>query len=130
MLSIRPCFTSLAVNLLRDDGAVIYLNGTEIVTDHIADDPAFDTFADSPHVSGANETTYFETIGIAASLLVVGTNVIAAEVHQQAVNSSDISFDMELIGVNAVPEPSTFMLLVAGGLSCLTSGRRRRRRVA
>ncbi len=46
------------------------------------------------------------------NLLLEGDNVIAVEIHQQAANSSDISFDLELKGVTAV---------MAGGVTQLTA---------
>ena len=40
-------FTELVIGLLRDDGAVVYLNGTELVRDNLPAGPvAFDTLAD------------------------------------------------------------------------------------
>ena len=39
-------FTNLIVRLLRDDGAVVYLNGTEIFRDNIRNNPVlYDTLA-------------------------------------------------------------------------------------
>jgi hypothetical protein len=54
----------------------------------------FGTLA-STAISGADESD-FHTFTIGTESLVTGNNVVAVEVHQNAVNSSDISFDMEL----------------------------------
>jgi len=90
-------YSQLKFNLLRDDGAVIYLNGVEIGRDNM---PAgaidFQTFASST-VGGGNETTYFPSLSL-ANTLVVGANVIAIEIHQRSSTSSDIGFNFELIG--------------------------------
>jgi len=37
-------------------------------------------------------------------LLVIGDNVIAVEIHQSAANSTDMSFELELVG--QIPPPS------------------------
>jgi hypothetical protein len=44
-----------------------------------------------------SETTFFSS-SLPASALVAGDNVIAVEVHQRSGSSSDVSFDLELIG--------------------------------
>src|SRR5437899_742779 len=46
----------------------------------------------------ADDGTQWFTTTVNASLLVSGTNVLAAEVHQATPTSSDISFILELIG--------------------------------
>ncbi|HEX2749519.1 MAG TPA: Ig-like domain-containing protein, partial [Verrucomicrobiales bacterium] len=86
---------SLAATLERDDGALIYLNGQEVARSNM---PTFEVnylTGASTAVSGTDETTYFP-ITLPVSALVNGTNVIAVEVHQNANNSSDLSFDMDL----------------------------------
>jgi hypothetical protein len=45
-----------------------------------------------------------DTATLSASRLTAGQNVAAVEIHQQALDSSDISFDFELLG-NPVPPP-------------------------
>jgi hypothetical protein len=90
--------TNMALGLNRDDGAVIYLNGTELMRDNMPAGPITNgTFA-ATTVSGANETAVFP-FTVPANLLVVGTNVVAVEVHQDLPNSSDIHFDFSLKGV-------------------------------
>ena len=88
--------TNLSALLMRDDGAIVYLNGTEIIRDGmLAGDVTYLTHS-SATVSGGDESTYFPTTGIDTSLLVAGDNVIAVEIHQKSYTSSDISFDFEL----------------------------------
>ena len=99
---------ALASTLERDDGAVVYINGVEVIrTNMPAGTINYLTLA--PNNTGdtaADETTYFP-FTIPTNVLVNGTNVIAVEVHQSATSSSDISFDMDLtatlIGGNALP---------------------------
>lgn len=101
---------SLLLELVRDDGAAVYLNGVEIARDMLAPNAAFNTLADSPAVGGDDESRFF-SYSVDPALLVAGRNVLAAEVHQQSVNSSDISFDVRLRGqVVPVPEPAGWAL--------------------
>ncbi len=87
----------LTLQLLVDDGAVIYLNGVEAARRNMPDGvPASSTLA-SAVVGGADETTFFP-LTIEASLLRQGENILAVEVHQGAAASSDVSFDLALTG--------------------------------
>jgi hypothetical protein len=90
-------FTSLTLGLLRDDGAVVYLNGTEVLRSNMpAGTIAFKTMA-STAIDGAGETA-FQPPAPANPALLAGTNVIAVEIHQVNGSSTDISFDLELKG--------------------------------
>ncbi len=84
--------TALSLSLLRDDGAVVYLNGTEIYRSNM---PA-GTIDYSTLAVDAVEDTSFHSASVNPALLVAGNNVIAVEVHQSDAYSSDISFDFEL----------------------------------
>jgi hypothetical protein len=98
-LSDASIYTNLALRLLRDDGGVVYLNGTEIFRSPSmpAGPIAFDTLALSP--TPPDNTVDLATVNSALPLLRNGANVIAVEIHQQALTSTDISFDFELRGV-------------------------------
>ena len=85
----------LKLDLVRDDGAVVYLNGTEVFRSNMpAGTVSWNTLA-SAAVSGADESAFFSTT-FSPALLVPGRNVLAVEIHQNAANSSDISFDLRL----------------------------------
>ena len=91
-------FNSLKLDILRDDGAVVYLNGAEVYrTNMPAGAVGYQTLA-STAISGAEETTTFLQTSIGSNLLVAGTNVLSVEIHQSSGTSSDISFDFDLIG--------------------------------
>jgi hypothetical protein len=90
-------FTQLTVRLLRDDGAIVYLNGTQVVRSNMPNGNISYTTLASTAVSGAAETNFFSSLVNAANL-VTGTNVLAVEVHQNAGNSPDLSFDLQLLG--------------------------------
>ena len=87
----------LLLKLVRDDGAIVYINGQEVVRDNMPEgDITYQTFA-AASVGGADEKT-FHTHEIGKDSLVKGENVLAVEVHQTSPASSDISFDLELLG--------------------------------
>ena len=85
----------LILKLIRDDGAVVYLNGNEIVRSNMPDgDITYSTPA-SYAVGGDEESTFFE-YAVSTSNLLSGANVLAVEIHQSSGTSSDISFDLNL----------------------------------
>ena len=90
-------YAGLTLRVMRDDGAVIYLNGQELRRSNMTSGTiTYRTLADST-VGGAEEDAYFEYFEDAGHLLVDGDNVLAVEIHQRSGGSTDISFDLELI---------------------------------
>src|SRR6185369_10266235 len=90
-------FNSLTLRLLRDDGAVVYLNGVEVWRTNMPTGTVGFLTPASVAIAGADETTFVQTT-LSPGLLVNGTNLIAIELHQSGGTSSDISFDLQLIG--------------------------------
>jgi len=90
-------FNSLTLRLLRDDGAVVYLNGVEVWRTNMPTGTVGFLTPASVAIAGADETTFVQTT-LSPGLLVNGTNVLAIELHQSGGTSSDISFDLQLIG--------------------------------
>ena len=91
--------TNLTINLRRDDGAVIYHNGVEVLRTNMPAGTITYTTLATAAIGGADETNYLQAT-IPVTNAVFGANVIAVEMHQNATNSSDISFDLELIGTS------------------------------
>ncbi len=90
-------FTNLILDIQRDDGAVVYLNGAEISRFNMPAGPVtFATFA-AANANDDGGATF--TINVSPSRLVEGINVFAVELHQDVGNSSDIWFVMDLLGV-------------------------------
>lgn len=85
----------LELKLLRDDGAVVYLNGTEVVRTNLPASAISHTTLATTAISGSGETTFL-TFPLSPSVVTSGTNVLAVEVHQQAGTSSDVSFNASL----------------------------------
>ncbi|HXG48041.1 MAG TPA: Ig-like domain-containing protein, partial [Methylomirabilota bacterium] len=106
MVGNPGAFSSLTIRLMRDDGAVVYLNGVEVMRDNLPVGPiAFNTLALTA-IGGAAESQFISTT-IGANLL-AANNVLAVEMHQNATASSDISFALELIGnVGGSNQPPT-----------------------
>ena len=93
-------FTSLSLTIKRDDGAVVYLNGVEVSRSNMpSGSPTYTTLASSA-IGGADENA-FNQFSIPVSALQTGNNTIAVEIHQTALDSSDISFDLTLTGVES-----------------------------
>ncbi|MEX2189045.1 MAG: Ig-like domain-containing protein, partial [Pirellulales bacterium] len=108
-------YSSLTLRFRRDDGIAVYLNGTEIARDNLAAGAAFNVGASNAQDDGG---TIFDVVNIPVSLLAVGTNLIAAEIHQQNGTSTDISFDLSLLapipsaGVTVPLQPGINRVLV------------------
>ncbi|MCK5565517.1 MAG: CotH kinase family protein, partial [Planctomycetes bacterium] len=83
--------TDMSIDLLYDDGAVVYINDQEVDRIYMPTGTIYyDTVSDGS--GGDNATTVFAAID--PSILVEGDNILAVEVHQDKDNSSDISFDL------------------------------------
>lgn len=106
-------YSSLLLRLVRDDGAVVYLNGVEILRDNLPSGVVAWNSLASATVDGTGESTPIEA-RIDSTMLFAGTNVLAVEIHQAAINSSDIGFDLALIG-NATSAPTGSIYLTEPG---------------
>ncbi|HXI52105.1 MAG TPA: hypothetical protein VNH84_11385, partial [Candidatus Saccharimonadales bacterium] len=111
-------YTNLTFRLVRDDGAVVYLNGRELFRSNMPSTPiAYGTLA-STSVGGADEQAIFVT-SVGTTNLHAGTNVIAVEMHQAAPDSSDLGFNLELVASGYLDEavpPTLFIAEVDGAL--------------
>ncbi|MBL9168397.1 MAG: M36 family metallopeptidase [Verrucomicrobiales bacterium] len=106
---IQPAaLSALSMRVLRDDGVVLYLNGTEIFRNNLPPSPGTiltNTLA-TVTISGDGENDWVQVplqSSVVFPLLKPGVNVIAAEVHQSSSSSPDLSFDLELTGVGNPP---------------------------
>jgi len=105
-------FTELSLGIVRDDGAVVYFNGVEAVRINMpSGNINYLTWATGPGVPvGGADESIFNMYDIDPDLLVEGSNVIAVEIHQVSATSSDISFDLELVGLIAGSASSPIIL--------------------
>ena len=85
----------LNISLLIDDGAVAYLNGHEIARLNMPDG-GIDYLTIAPEsIADEDDFTVFK---VPAEYLNTGLNLIAVEVHQTNITSSDLSFDCGFAG--------------------------------
>ncbi len=104
--------TALTLRLIRDDGAVVYLNGAEVFRDNIGTAAvAYNTLATTALGAPAESTWLTTTLN--KSLLVAGNNTLAVEIHQSDLNSSDISFDLELIATGTFTSAATTSVITS-----------------
>jgi hypothetical protein len=94
-------YQSALLRVLRDDGAVVYLNGTEVFRSNMpGGNVGYQTLA-----SAAIDDNTFHQSGVNPALLVNGNNVLAVEIHQANGTSSDISLDLELTASTTAQGP-------------------------
>lgn len=86
----------LQLQLLVDDGAVVYINGKEVKRYHLPQKSEHQTLATSAFIE-----SLWLSEDISTQYLVNGENTIAVEVHQISTTSSDLSFDLALHQVSA-----------------------------
>lgn len=87
--------TSGTVKLHADGGAIVYLNGTEIIRDNMPAGPIdFETLSTSDGNEGV-----FDSFSFDHNLLIEGMNTLAVEIHNKTAGSSDMVMDLELGGV-------------------------------
>ena len=91
----RPVSQAYATTIraIVDDGAAIYLNGTEVWRFNLPEGELTSTTEATTFVAGSNESRWRE-IEVPAGILRSGQNTLAAEVHNDIPASSDISLDV------------------------------------
>jgi len=120
-------FETLQLRLLHDDGAVVYLNGFEVARVDMPAGPITPTTLATHSATGNEERTFYPFTFGAEHLLELlprqlspGRNVLAVELHQAAVNSSDLSFSAELVGLQRgrtlLPRGSSWRYLDGGAV--------------
>ncbi|MFD2512318.1 Ig-like domain-containing protein [Pontibacter locisalis] len=96
-ISNPEIYSGYILNIKRDDGVIVYINGSEVIRDNMPSGTvSYNTLASS-NIYPDNGTT---PIGyrIDPKAFASGNNIIAVEVHQSSATSLDIAFDLELIG--------------------------------
>ena len=107
-------FSELLLQLVRDDGAVVYLNGAEVLRDNLLPGVINWNSLALTAVEGAAESTPVQAT-ISANRLIPGTNVLAVEIHQVNLASTDLGFDLALVGLQASPPPQVYLTQPADG---------------
>jgi len=105
-------YSNLILRVLRDDTAIVFLNGSQVYSDTTNAPPIlFSTYAGP---QAADDGAVYQLANVSPALLAQGQNTLAVEVHQSAANSSDISFDLMLWGESAGPSGPDLRIALAG----------------
>lgn len=89
-----------------DDGVVAYVNGTEIGRYNMRDG---ETSYDQYSTNYVGSTAAYNVFEIDKSLLNIGQNVVAVEVHNTSANSSDIYWDAELVKITDTSNDNPYL---------------------
>ena len=96
-------FAGYAMRIHRDDGVIVYVNGTEVLRQNFSQGTISSSALAYQAVSTTEEDQLLQLL-LTPAQFTSGSNTIAVEVHQSAANSSDLSFDLGLLGLDATPE--------------------------
>lgn len=91
-------FASYHLDLKRDDGAIVYINGTEVFRSNMAAGNV--GYSTSAYTDCVDDGNALQSIVLVPADFLSGINVIAVEVHQINNISSDMSFDLQLNAYN------------------------------
>jgi uncharacterized repeat protein (TIGR01451 family) len=89
----------------RDDGIVVYINGVERYRNNMPTGVVNNNTLAT--IAAPDDGDVEQLVTLSAGFFIAGTNTIAVEIHQNAQGSSDISFDMRLVGN---PTPNTTII--------------------
>lgn len=113
--------TNLQLTTILDDGAIFYLNGTELTRIRMpagAVTAATLTTAGSP----SDPPQILETFTVPSTALKSGDNVLAARVHQSAATSSDTVFAAGLAAfISSCQQDLKLSISLSGGIATITS---------
>ena len=94
---LSTTFQTIQLNVQRNDGIVIYINGVERAANNMPAGRTFATLASADIVPGVAEAV---TFNLSPAFFAAGTNTIAVEVHLRTNTSNNMSFDMEVLGLS------------------------------
>lgn len=107
-----PLPSSLELYLKADDGAVVYINGQEVLRDNMPAGPIGPSTPASGWRGGADED--FITHVVSGDALVAGRNVVAVEIHNVWSGNNDLGFDLRLAPSDVVVEQPVGPLVELG----------------
>ena len=103
-LNLSDASGTYAIRYQRDDGIVIYVNGTKVHSENLPATTTITYSTTATAVGEADEATWVTVPTVSASLFHTGDNVIAVEIHQTSETSSDIRFNMEVVRTVGGPD--------------------------
>jgi hypothetical protein len=101
-----PAFsaTSATLSLRVDDGAIVWIDGTEVLRLNLPPGPISPDTLATATITGDDERTFFPS-PIDAAVLTPGTHTIAVEFHQVSPSSSDLTMDLSIDAEALVATP-------------------------
>jgi len=96
-------YTSYTISVKRDDGAGVYVNGLEVYRNNL---PTGALSYTTKAYAASDNGTANQTFQVNASAFVSGTNVIAVEIHQDKGNTTDMAFDLAVVGNSDLTAPA------------------------
>lgn len=93
-------FTNFTLKVRRDDGIVVYVNNVEVYRNNMPSGTINYNTAASSTCSDDGNTVLVSTL--TSSRFVSGNNLVAVEVHNRTASSSDLTFELQLIGNGSV----------------------------
>ena len=94
---LATTFQTIQLNVQRNDGIVIYINGVERAANNMPAGRTFATLASADIIPGAAEAV---TFNLSPAFFATGANTIAVEVHLRTTTSDNMSFDMQVLGLS------------------------------
>jgi len=113
---------SVLLRIMRDDGAVVYVNGQELPQRFNMPGGAINYLTPASGAVGGGDESAFQELVIDKSLLHDGVNTIAVEMHQSGGGSSDLSFDLELLAGSFDPSGGSIYYTLDGSDPRLPGG--------
>ena len=109
-------YTELTFDIVRDDGAIVYLNGKEVGRSNMT--AGNKTYSDNAISSSSPEG---ELVGLSSLILspgdlVEGVNVIAVELHQAPSSTSDLGMDLRVRAIKPNVGSNTVTMTQTGSL--------------
>ncbi len=97
-ISDTSLFRHFMMNIIRDDGVVVYVNDSEVVRSNMPTGTITYT-TQAPSAIGGTDESAWNAFTINTRFFKRGWNVIAVEIHQESGTSSDVSFNFEMKGI-------------------------------
>ncbi|HEY5911734.1 MAG TPA: PA14 domain-containing protein [Verrucomicrobiae bacterium] len=99
-------FQALNLNVLRDDGVIVYVNGSPVYRNNMPADPVGYLTLALTNATGIDATNQYYTVAIDPGYLVFGTNAVAAEMHLCSAAAPSLNFDLQLTGTRSFIAPA------------------------
>ena len=112
-------YTELLVDLIRDDGAIVYLNGKEVGRSNLGPGVITSNTTATP-ANPESDIVSLAALILSPGDLVEGTNTIAVELHQASAGNTDAGIDLRLHGTRTNPGGSSIALTQTGTLKART----------